>query len=306
MNIVHMKYAVEVEKTRSISKAAENLFMGQPNLSRAIKELEESLGITIFKRTPKGMEVTPDGEEFLQYARKILRQIEEVEQIYAGGKIDKQQFSISVPRAGYISCAFAEFAKHIDMSRPAEIFYKETNTSRAINNILNADYQLGIIRYQKVFEPYFEAMLRDKGLESRLVWEFSYVAAMSEKSPLAQKESFSLSELSDYIEIAHADPYVPSLPLVDVKKAELSEHVDKRIFVFERGSQMDLLSTVPRTFMWVSPVPEYVRRLYGIVERQSPENKKVYRDVLIYRKGYHLTELDQAFLDNVDKIIAQL
>ena len=306
MNIVHLKYAVEVEKTRSISKAAENLFMGQPNLSRAIKELEESLGITIFKRTPKGMEVTPDGEEFLQYARKILRQIEEVEQIYAGGKIDKQQFSISVPRAGYISCAFAEFAKHIDMSRPAEIFYKETNTSRAINNILNADYQLGIIRYQKVFEPYFEAMLRDKGLESRLVWEFSYVAAMSEKSPLAQKESFSLSELSDYIEIAHADPYVPSLPLVDVKKAELSEHVDKRIFVFERGSQMDLLSTVPRTFMWVSPVPEYVRRLYGIVERQSPENKKVYRDVLIYRKGYHLTELDQAFLDNVDKIIAQL
>lgn len=306
MNIVHMKYAVEVEKTRSISKAAENLFMGQPNLSRAIKELEESLGITIFKRTPKGMEVTPDGEEFLQYARKILRQIEEVEQIYAGGKIDKQQFSISVPRAGYISCAFAEFAKHIDMSRPAEIFYKETNTSRAINNILNADYQLGIIRYQKVFEPYFETMLRDKGLESRLVWEFSYVAAMSEKSPLAQKDSFSLSELSDYIEIAHADPYVPSLPLVDVKKAELSEHVDKRIFVFERGSQMDLLSTVPRTFMWVSPVPEYVRRLYGIVERQSPENKKVYRDVLIYRKGYHLTELDQAFLDNVDKIIAQL
>ena len=306
MNIVHMKYAVEVEKTRSISKAAENLFMGQPNLSRAIKELEESLGITIFKRTPKGMEVTPDGEEFLQYARKILRQIEEVEQIYAGGKIDKQQFSISVPRAGYISCAFAEFAKHIDMSRPAEIFYKETNTSRAINNILNADYQLGIIRYQKVFEPYFETMLRDKGLESRLVWEFSYVAAMSEKSPLAQKDSFSLSELSDYIEIAHADPYVPSLPLVDVKKAELSEHVDKRIFVFERGSQMDLLSTVPRTFMWVSPVPEYVRRLYGIVERQSPENKKVYRDVLIYRKGYRLTELDQAFLDNVDKIIAQL
>ena len=192
------------------------------------------------------------------------------------------------------------------MSRPAEIFYKETNTSRAINNILNADYQLGIIRYQKVFEPYFETMLRDKGLESRLVWEFSYVAAMSEKSPLAQKDSFSLSELSDYIEIAHADPYVPSLPLVDVKKAELSEHVDKRIFVFERGSQMDLLSTVPRTFMWVSPVPEYVRRLYGIVERQSPENKKVYRDVLIYRKGYHLTELDQAFLDNVDKIIAQL
>ena len=306
MNIVHLKYAVEVEKSRSISKAAANLFMGQPNLSRAIKELEESLGITIFKRTPKGIEVTPEGEEFLQYAKKILRQIDEVEKLYAGGKNETQHFSVSVPRAGYISCAFAEFAKHIDMSHPAEIFYKETNTSRAINNVLNADYRMGIIRYQKVFEPYFDAMLHDKGLDSRLIWEFSYVAAVSENSPLAKKESFSLSELSDYIEIAHADPYVPSLPLVDVKKAELSEHVNKRIYVFERGSQMDLLSNVPNTFMWVSPVPQEVRRLYGIVERQSPENKKIYRDVLITRKGYHLSELDQAFLDNVNKIIAQL
>ncbi len=306
MNIVHWKYAVEVEKTRSISKAAENLFMGQPNLSRAIRELEESLGITIFKRTPKGIEVTPEGEEFLQYAKKILRQIDEVEQLYAGGKNETQHFSVSVPRAGYISCAFAEFAKHIDMSRPAEIFYKETNTSRAINNVLNADYQMGIIRYQKVFQPYFDAMLQDKGLDSRLIWEFSYVAAVSEHSPLAKKESFSLAELAGYIEIAHADPYVPSLPLVDVKKAELSEHVNKRIYVFERGSQMDLLSTVPNTFMWVSPVPEEVRRLYGIVERQSPENKKIYRDVLITRKGYRLSELDRAFLENVNKIIARL
>lgn len=71
MNILHLKYAVEVEKTRSISKAAENLFMGQPNLSRAVKELEESLGITIFKRTSKGILITPQGEEFLQHAKKF-------------------------------------------------------------------------------------------------------------------------------------------------------------------------------------------------------------------------------------------
>ena len=62
MNILHLKYAVEVAKTKSISKAAENLYMGQPNLSRAIKELEESLGIIIFERNTKGITVTPDGE----------------------------------------------------------------------------------------------------------------------------------------------------------------------------------------------------------------------------------------------------
>ena len=86
MNLVHLKYAVEVAKTKSISKAAENLYMGQPNLSRAIKELEDSLGITIFSRTTKGISVTPDGEEFLQYAKRILAQVDEVEEVYRNGK----------------------------------------------------------------------------------------------------------------------------------------------------------------------------------------------------------------------------
>ena len=78
MNILHLRYAIEVERTRSISKAAENLFMGQPNLSKAIRELEENLGVTIFKRTSKGIVPTQKGEEFLVYAKRILVQIDEL------------------------------------------------------------------------------------------------------------------------------------------------------------------------------------------------------------------------------------
>ena len=96
MNILHLKYAVEVEKTRSINKAAENLFMGQPNLSRAIKELEESLGITIFKRTSKGISPTEQGEEFLGYAKSILAQIDAVETIFSKDRQNRQQLKISV------------------------------------------------------------------------------------------------------------------------------------------------------------------------------------------------------------------
>lgn len=97
MNIAHLKYAVEVEKTASITKAAENLFMGQPNLSRGIKELEETLGVKIFKRTSKGIVPTPQGEEFLGYAKSILAQIEEMESLYKPEKNNKLKFSISVP-----------------------------------------------------------------------------------------------------------------------------------------------------------------------------------------------------------------
>ena len=300
MNLMHLKYAVEVAKAKSINKAAEYLFMGQPNLSRAIKELEESLGITIFKRTSKGMTPTPQGEEFLQYAKKILSQVDEVESLYKNAKNDKQKFSVSVPRASYISCAFTEFASLIDTEKSAEIFYEETNSMKAINNIVQADYKLGIIRYQKPFEQYFSAMLYEKGLASQLITEFSYVAVMSKNHPLAEKEDIALEELAPYIEIAHADPFVPSLPFIDAKKAELSEFVNKRIFVFERGSQMDLLCRVENSFMWVSPIPKRLLDLYGLVEKKCSANKKVYRDMLIYRKGYNFSDLDKLFIKKID------
>ena len=79
---------------------------------------------------------------------------------------------------------------------------------------------------------------------------------VSKNHPLAGKKEIRVKDLEPYIEITHADPYVPSLPLIDVKKEELSKHVDKHIYIFERGSQFRLLENVPTTFMWVSPVPE--------------------------------------------------
>ncbi len=300
MNILHLKYAVEVEKTRSISKAAENLLMGQPNLSRAIKELEESIGITLFNRTSKGMSPTPQGEEFLKHAKKILAQIYELEAMYENRKSTKQRFSISVPRASYITCAFIEFVKGIDTEKQAEIYYRETNSMCAINNILEANYNLGIIRYQTIFEEYFKAFFHERGLSRDIILEFSPRVVMSKNHPLANKDDIKLSDLSRYIEIAHADPYVPFLPLADAKKAELSEYVDKRIFVFERGSQFELLSSMTDTFMWVSPIPEHLLDIYGLVQRVCLENNKIYKDVLVYRKDYYFSNLDKKFLNHLE------
>ena len=132
-----------------------------------------------------------------------------------------------------------------------------------------------------------------------MIADFSYKLIMSEKHPMARKSSISLKDLGSYIEICHADPYVPSLPQTDAKKAELSEFVDKRIYVYERGSQFELLENVKTTFMWVSPVPEELLRKYHLVLRNCDENDKIYRDVLIYRKNYKLTELDKAFITDV-------
>ncbi len=299
MNILHLKYAVEVAETQSISKAAANLYMGQPNLSRAIKELEESLGITIFKRTSKGISTTTDGDEFLRRARRIIAQVEEVEEIYRNGKQRKQTFSISVPRASYFAAAMAEFSKHIDLDDPAEIFYKETNSMRTINNVMHGDFNLGIVRYESSFEKYFTDMFIEKRLLYDTVSEFSYVLLLKRGSALAEKETITKEDLKNCIEITHGDPYVPSLPLIDVKKAELSPEINKRIYVFERATQFSLLENVPHTFMWVSPVPQDLLEKYDLVVRECFDNKKTYKDVLIHRKDYKMTNLDKQFITNV-------
>ncbi len=296
MNILHLKYATEIAKTGSLNKAAENLYMGQPNLSRAIKELEANLGITVFRRSKKGMVATPEGEEFLQYAKKILAQIDEVEAIYKAGVQPRQKFSISVPRASYISEAFAQFSRKLEPDVPVELFYKETNALRAIKNILESDYRLGIIRYAETFDRHFKALLKEKGLVGELVTEFRYVLLMNREHPLAQKEDIGCRDLEPYIEIAHADPYVPSLPAAEVQKEELPANTARRIFVFERASQFDLLAENPSTFMWVSPTPGKLLERYGLTEKACRDNQKVYRDVLIRRKDYSLSPLDSLFI----------
>lgn len=295
MNILHMKYAVEVARVGSLNKASEVLFVALPNISRSIKELEADLGITIFDRTAKGMSLTPEGEEFIEYAKGILKRIDEVERLYKDGSPKKQKFSLSCPRASYISEAFAEFSKTLT-KEPAEIFYKETNSQRTVNNILDHDYKLGIIRYAENYDKYFKAMLEEKGLAYELVTEFSYRLIMSRQHPLAQKEVITFDDLAGFIEIAHADPYVPSLPMAKVVKEELPDNIERRIFIFERASQFDLLNTNTETFMWVSLVPESLLDRYGLVQRACVDNKKIYKDVLIYRDGYKLSDLDKKFI----------
>ena len=295
MNLLHMKYAVEVAKAGSLNKAAETLLIAAPNVSRSIKELEADIGISIFERTTKGMELTPEGEEFINYAKGILNQIDEVENFYKKGSAKKQKFSISVPRACYISEAFSQFSKSLS-KEPAEIFYKETNSQRTIRNMLEHDYKLGIIRYAENYDKYFKAMLEEKGFSYEMVTEFTYSLIMSADNPLSQKETITFDDLADYIEIAHADPYVPSMPLSKVVKEELPDNIDRRIFIFERASQFDLLSNNPETFMWVSPAPERLLKRYNLVQKKCVDNKKIYKDVLIYKNGYKLSKLDRQFI----------
>ena len=293
-----MKYAVEVAKEGSINKASEKLLIAQPNLSRSIKELEADLGISIFARSSKGMNLTPEGEEFINYAKKILHQIYEIEMIYKTGKPAKQTFSITVPRASYIADAFAKFSNSLE-NKSSTLFYNENNNDMVVRNILENDYKLGIVRYASNYDKHFKIMFEEKGLSHEFVSEFKYVLVMNKESELSKKDEIVLNDLSDYVEIAHADPYVPTMPVATVMKEEMVDVSDKRIFVFERGSQFDLLVNNRNTFMWVSPLPDDMLERYNLVQKECVDNNKVYKDVLIYKNDYNMTKLDKQFISEL-------
>ena len=107
MNLQQLRYAVEVAKTGSITAAAKNLYMGQPNLSKSIRELEAELGITLFERTARGVAPTKNGEDFLGYARSIIAQMESLETMFGPHTETGTQLSVCAPRASYVAQAFS-------------------------------------------------------------------------------------------------------------------------------------------------------------------------------------------------------
>lgn len=301
MNLQHLKYAVEVEKTGSITQAAENLYMGQPNLSKAIKELEGTLGVAIFKRTSKGVLPTAQGKEFLRYAKSILDQVERMEDLYRSGGEGRLHFSAAVPRASYITHAFARFLGELDQSQQLDINFKETNATDAIHSVAERESKLGIIRYQRIHESYFQKLLEDRSIHCCSLWEFTYQVLFSKNHPLAKAESFTPDDLQNYVEILHGDVTVPSLSVMGRARLQEDQHAKKKIRIYERGSQFDLLCQVPDTFMWVSPMPQEVLDRHGLVQRRCDVVDLRMCDVLIYPEGYRLSELDEAFVRQVEQ-----
>ena len=303
MNTVLLQYAVEVEKTGSITQAANNLFMDQPNLSKAIKTLEESMGAPIFKRTSKGVVPTARGKIFLEHAKSVLAQLDEMEALYKPEKKHREEFRLSIPRASYISYAFSRFVGHMSGRDGISVWLRETNSLNTIKDLEYEEYHLGVIRYPVQTEKYYIQLLEDKGLEYEPVWSYHLRLLLSEHHPLAGKSRIELSELAPYTEITHGDVSFPAV--AQEQDTAAGQGAAGRIYVFERGSQFNLLQMNPDTYMWVSPMPGEILKRQGLVERPCSAIKAC-RDLLIWRKGYRRTRWDLAFEQELDQVKREL
>ena len=296
MNLQQLSSLIALEKTGSFTKAAENLSMSQPNLSRSIRELEHELGFTIFQRTPKGLLPTHEGEELLARAEKIMAQVASIQTI---GKQSGEQhaFRVSVPRASYIAAALTRFVRSLDPKQPAEIDYKETNAMRAIDNLLRKNYNLAIVRYSTTTESSFLSLFQEKGLRHEEIAAFTYQVLFSRAHPLAEKPRLTLADLAPYTEVAQGDPYVPYMNYTQAMQAETFAQADRRICVYERGSQFDLLCDAPSTYLWVSPMPKHLLERHGLVCKPCEGLDRTYKDVALRLRGDRPGALDQRFME---------
>jgi DNA-binding transcriptional LysR family regulator len=298
-----LKYAIEIERVGSISKAAERFYINQPHLSKTIRELEETLGIVIFKRTPKGTVPTKKGTEFLSYAKSILAQVDVVENMAGKNSPRKMVFNITVPRASYIAYAFTEFIKTLPADKMLTVDYRETNSVSAVHDVADGENDLGIVRLPVAYENYFIDFLREKDLNFEPISRFEYLALLSEAHPLAGDDPIDPSKLENYIEIVHGDTNVPLL-----SKGRRACHDGggrKEIAVYERASQLELLRRIPLTYMWVSPMPEEILSIFRLVQRRGDMTKNYQTDLLIYRNDHHFTNEDMRFISQLKKVVKE-
>lgn len=303
MNLQHLKYIVEVEHTGSITKAAENLFLGQPNLSKVIKEMENEIGFKIFKRSAKGVVPTDKGLEFLQYAKSILVQVNKIESLYNDNQKNAVNFSILMPRATYISYAVTEFLKGAANEPQLNVNIRETNSIEVINSITVGEYNLGIIRFETNYDQFYMSLVNEKNLKSEILWEFDYRALLSRENKLSDRKTVSQGELDELIEIIHGDTTVPYLSSAYYNKS--NKKSARQISVYDRGSQFDLLSKIPDTYMWVSPLPKEILQDRGFSQVNCPGSRRI-KDVLIYRHDYKLSQYDKEFISGLFDIINKL
>ena len=304
MNTLHFKYSVEVERCGSITQAAENLYMAQPNLSKSIKELEDTLGFQIFARTSRGVVPTARGREFLVYARGILNQLQAMEALSQRHDDATQRFSLSMPRAGYIADCFSALVDSLDKGSPMDIRVREASALHTINDVADGQFQLGIFRTESKDAGYYLNYLREKSLQYEPVWEYDALLLLSQEHPLAAHDRIEPENLTPYTQIIYGDLAVPYLPASDALRAD--EPPSSRIQVYGRLEQLDLLSRLPDTYMWASPETPTALRRFSLVMRKCFNAGMRYQDILIYPTSYQLSALDRRFISLLSSARARL
>ena len=238
MTLKQLQYAVTIAETGSMTEAAKKLFIAQPSLTSAIHELENEYGITLFLRSNKGIEITPEGDEFLGYARQVLDQTNLIDERYMGRHAIKQRFSVSAQHYSFVVEAFVELLKNYEGPK-YEFHMRETQTYEIIDDVAHLRSEIGILYLNRFNETVLRKTLRDNGLSFEPLFTAKPHVFISKNSPLSQKKVLSPADLKPYPRLSYEQGTHNSFYFSEEILSTLDS--DKEVIVCDRATLFNML-----------------------------------------------------------------
>lgn len=202
MTLHQLKYVITVASKGTISEAAKELFISQPSLTLAIKELEAELGITIFNRTNKGVNLTAQGEEFLGYAQAVIEQTDLIEEKYTGKAAGKHLFCVSAQHYSFVVEAFVDLLKNYG-GEEYDFRIRETQTYEIIEDVAKLKSEVGVLYLNKFNETVIRKELRNHDLTFYPIFTAKPHVFVSDTNPLSKKEVITLKDLENYPRLSY-------------------------------------------------------------------------------------------------------
>ena len=297
MKLQHLEYVIAIAQEGSITAAAKRLFQAQPNISIALKELESSIGTQIFWRTPNGMVLTPEGEEFLARAKKIVEDMHSLEADYSNRNSDSMKLRITAAHSTYVSSAVGIWINMVGHEREKiDVRMNEFNTNRVVEDISSGKADIGIMRIPVSQYEFYEEQLSSRKLSYHKAVEFNMQLLMRKDHPLAVYDDVPYDELHNYVEIIHGDDElnVFGRTYINPDHQENDEH--KCVHVFDRGSKTALMNTIDGAYMWIAPIPKEASLGNLVVKKCSYASVKLI-DLVICKKNLENNPYVKEFRD---------
>jgi DNA-binding transcriptional LysR family regulator len=296
MTLQNLKYIVTVAETGSITEAAKNLYITQPSLSNAIKEVERETKLIIFSRSRTGIALTKEGMEFLGYARQVLQQINLLEDKYITNLPEKKRFCVSTQHYTFTANAFVEMVKSFGQER-FEFILNETQTHQILEDVKNRFSDLGIIYISNSNEAIIRKALEANNLIFNQLFTTKPHIFLRAEHPLAHRNSLKLEDLKEY----------PRLNFIqgNYESAYFSEElfstvlVEKSIKVSDRAAIVNLMIGLDGYTISSGIFPKYLQG-GEIIAIPLDENEQM-RIGYVINEYQQLSELGQIYIEALNK-----
>lgn len=296
MTLTQLKYIVTVAGEKSMNEAAKKLFISQPSLSTAIRELETEVGIEIFRRTSRGIVLTPEGEEFVGYARQVTEQCELIETKYVHKENVKRKFGVSMQHYTFAVNAFVEMVKQFGMEK-YEFAVRETKTYEVIEDVKNFKSEIGILYLNEFNSKVLNKLFAEYELEFQEILRCSIYVYLWKGHPLAGQQEITLEELADYPCLSFEQGNYNSFYFAE---EVLSNYQYKQLIkAIDRATLLNLMVGLNGYTLCSGIICEELNGSeYCAVKLKSDEIMSI---GYLKRKGIALSELGQKYVEELSK-----